>query len=182
MLLLLTICIFLSLLCPLPAWASPEEASSLRLVQGEWAHEVRGMDDYDPNPEGRFKRGERGYAYIVVEGFDVGQDGEYYFLHLSVDAVSYTHLDVYKRQEDIEKSKAGKNACRVQAGYGNGPENIGQEGAQIADRSGKLPQKADLVIFFQSFLQLLQIGDRGTVECVIIPVFSPSPFSRRRAM
>ncbi|MDD3781352.1 MAG: hypothetical protein PHG88_01460 [Limnochordia bacterium] len=107
MLLLLTICIFLSLLCPLPAWASPEEASSLRLVQGEWAHEVRGMDDYDPNPEGRFKRGERGYAYIVVEGFDVGQDGEYYFLHLSVDVALETKggIRLFSRRDiyDLEE-------------------------------------------------------------------------------
>lgn len=89
-LLWLTICIFLSLLCPNPAWASDEETTALRLARGEWAYEVRGADDYDVNPEGRFPRGERGYAYLVVEGFELGREDSYYFLRINVDVALET--------------------------------------------------------------------------------------------
>lgn len=90
MLLVLTICIILSLLCPLPAFAGEEEPVSLYIEKGEWAYEVRGDDDYDPNPEGRFKRGERGYAYLEVAGFDLGREDDFYFLRISVDVALET--------------------------------------------------------------------------------------------
>lgn len=90
MLLLLTICIFFTLLVPHPSWARAQESPALRLVQAEWAYEVRGEDDYDPNPEGRFPRGERGYAYLVVEGFTVDREDDYYFLHIKADVAAET--------------------------------------------------------------------------------------------
>jgi len=103
-LVLLTICIFLSLLCPQPVWAGEESVPGLHLAKAEWACEVRGEDDYDPNPEGRFPRGQRGYAYLVVEGFQVDRLGEYYVLQLNVDVALETRrgLRLFTQKDVLE--------------------------------------------------------------------------------
>ena len=103
-LVLLMICIFFSLLYPNPAWANAEEAVELRFAQAEWAYEIRGQDNYDPNPEGRFKRGERGYAYLVVEGFEVRKEEDYYVLRLNVDVSLETQkgFTLFSRKDVLE--------------------------------------------------------------------------------
>lgn len=84
-LVLLTICIFLVFTTPNYALAHGHADPSLRFAVAEWAYEVRGEDDYDPNPKGEFSRRERGYAYLVVENFGVGQKDGFHFLQLNVD-------------------------------------------------------------------------------------------------
>ena len=67
------------------AWAHEQSTPSLYFSVAEWACEVRGEDNYDPNPAGEFKRGERGYAYMVVEGFGTDKEDDFFVLRLDVD-------------------------------------------------------------------------------------------------
>ncbi len=78
-------------LCPiLPQPALAEEKTEMYFTTAEWAYDVRGQDDYDPNPTGVFARGERGYAYLELEGFEVGEDDGLYVIQLAVDVVLRT--------------------------------------------------------------------------------------------
>lgn len=58
---------------------------ALQFVVAEWAYEVRGEADYDPNPSGVFQRGSRAYAYLEVEGFAVGTEAGEPVVDLRVD-------------------------------------------------------------------------------------------------
>lgn len=87
---LLTICIFLVACCPGFAAAPETTPPELHFAVAEWAYEVWGEGDYDPNPEGRFLRGERGYAYLEVSGFSLGEENGLHFLKLAVDVALQT--------------------------------------------------------------------------------------------
>ena len=86
----LILCIFLGLACPNFALAESVEADAMHFPVAEWAYEVRGEGDYDPNLSGEFSRGERGYAYLEMAGFGVGQEGKFFFLDLTVDVALET--------------------------------------------------------------------------------------------
>lgn len=90
MLVLLILCIFLGLSYPQCALAQEQEALSLHFSVAEWAYEVRDAGDYDPNLSGQFRRGERGYAYLEIEGFGVGQKDGFFYLQLDVDVALET--------------------------------------------------------------------------------------------
>jgi hypothetical protein len=84
MLVVLILCIFFGLSGSDQVWAQTQSAemSTLHFSVAEWAYEVRDQGDYDPNPTGTFFRGERGYAYLEIEGFGVGQKDNLFYLVL----------------------------------------------------------------------------------------------------
>src|SRR5690554_1526024 len=90
MLTVLILCIFLGLTCPNPALAEEAQAEAMHFIAAEWAYEVRGEGDFDPNSTGEFSRGERGYAYLEVADFGVGREGQLFYLDLAVDVALET--------------------------------------------------------------------------------------------
>lgn len=90
MLVLLIICFFLGLNFNSPALAQTQEATPLHFTVAEWATEVRDEGDYDPNPGGKFDRGQRGYAYLEIEGFSLGEHEGFLYLTLNVDVALET--------------------------------------------------------------------------------------------
>lgn len=104
MLLVLILCIFFGLSSS--GFAAPEhvEAPTMHFTVAEWAYEVRGEDDYDPNPEGKFARGERGYAYLEVADFAVAQEGAFFFLDLAVDVAleSQRGIRLFSQKDVLE--------------------------------------------------------------------------------
>lgn len=83
--------IVMLVICPiLPQAVYAEEEKGMHFTTAEWAYDVRGRADYDPNPAGVFARGERGYAYLELEGFEVGEDDGLYVVNLAVDVVLRT--------------------------------------------------------------------------------------------
>ena len=90
MLVVLSLCIFFGLLCPGYAGAEVLEAPGMHFTVAEWAYEVRGEDDYDPNPEGTFARGERGYAYLEIADFGVAEEDTFFYLQLNIDVALET--------------------------------------------------------------------------------------------
>lgn len=90
MLVVLILCIFLGASGVNCATAQTLENPSMYFALAEWAFEVRGEDDYDPNPSGEFPRGERGYAYVEVAGFAIDKRERFYVLELDVDVALET--------------------------------------------------------------------------------------------
>lgn len=90
MLLVLILCIFLGASGVNCVTAQEIESPSMHFSVAEWALNVYGEDDYDPNPSGEFSRGERGYAYLEVAGFAIGEKDGFYFLQLDVDVALET--------------------------------------------------------------------------------------------
>ncbi|HBN95586.1 MAG TPA: hypothetical protein DDZ66_04740 [Firmicutes bacterium] len=62
----------------------------MHFTVAEWAYEVWGEGDYDPNPTGEFARGERGYAYLEIADFGIGERDQLFFLQLDVDVALET--------------------------------------------------------------------------------------------
>ncbi|NLM40632.1 MAG: hypothetical protein GX205_11320 [Firmicutes bacterium] len=97
-------------LCLLSLHGAAQEApademqNQIRFVTAEWAHEVRGERDYDPNPTGVFSRNSRAYAYLEVEGFSVGKSGVGPIVDLRVDVVlrSNNGLKLYSQENLVE--------------------------------------------------------------------------------
>lgn len=71
---------------------SAEAASvgELRFTVAQWAHDVRDQGDYNPNPSGAFPKGQRGYAYLEVAGFQLAQEDGWFLLRLNVDVALQT--------------------------------------------------------------------------------------------
>ncbi len=90
MLVVLIICIFLGLSCPGLAAVESQEVHPPYFTLAEWAFEVRGEGDYDPNPSGEFRRGERGYAYLEMRGFGIRERSDFFFSTLNVDVALET--------------------------------------------------------------------------------------------
>lgn len=101
---LLTICIFL--VACFPSFAAAPEAAQpkLHFAVADWAYEVRDEGDYDPNPEGRFRRGERGYAYVEVAGFSLVEVDGLSVLKLAVDVALQTKrgFTLFSQQDVLE--------------------------------------------------------------------------------
>ena len=76
----------------------------MRFTVADWAYEVRDEGDYDPNPSGIFSRGERGYAYLEIEGFGVGQRENLFYLLLNVDVALETRngLRLFSQKDVLE--------------------------------------------------------------------------------
>ena len=106
MLVVLILCIFFGLSGSDQVWAQTQSAemSTLHLSVAEWAYEVRDQGDYDPNPTGTFFRGERGYAYLEIEGFGVGQKDNLFYLVLDVDVALETKngFRLFSQQDVLE--------------------------------------------------------------------------------
>ncbi len=90
MLVVLILCIFLGSNCSNYAVVEAAEAPSMHFTVAEWAYEVWGEGDYDPNPTGEFARGERGYAYLEIADFGIGERDQLFFLQLDVDVALET--------------------------------------------------------------------------------------------
>jgi len=98
----LILCIFFGLGCGNSALAIETEAPTMHFTVAEWAYDVRGEGDYDPNPTAEFPKGQRGYAYLEVAGFGVGEEELFYFLKLNVDvALETTHGFRLFSQKDL---------------------------------------------------------------------------------
>ena len=104
MLLVLSLCIFLGLCSSNHALAEAVVAPGMYFTAAEWATEVRGENDYDPNPSGEFTRGERGYAYLEIADFGVATEGDFFFLRLNVDVALETKhgLRLFFEQDVLE--------------------------------------------------------------------------------
>lgn len=104
MLVVLILCIFLGLNCSNYALVEAVEAPSMHFTVAEWAYEVRGEDDYDLNPTGEFARGERGYAYLEVADFGIGERDQLFFLQLDVDVALETKngLRLFSEKDVLE--------------------------------------------------------------------------------
>mgnify|MGYP006980732452 CR=1 FL=1 len=76
----------------------------MRFTVADWAYEVRDEGDYDSNPSGIFSRGERGYAYLEIEGFGVGQKENLFYLLLNVDVALETRngLRLFSQKDVLE--------------------------------------------------------------------------------
>ncbi len=61
-----------------------EKETGLRFIEVQWANEVHGYQDYEPNPKGLFQRGERAYVYMEVAGFESRYDEEKEAYHTDV--------------------------------------------------------------------------------------------------
>ena len=90
MLVVLILCIFLGLSGAGYAAETAVDTPAMHFTVAEWAYEVRGFDDYDPNHSGEFKRGERGYAYLEIADFGVAEQDQLYLLRLTVDVALET--------------------------------------------------------------------------------------------
>ena len=66
-------------------YAREKEAGDLYLAVADWAYEVRDQGDYDPNPTGRFPKGQMAYAYLELAGFTTAAHGDLYSYHVAVD-------------------------------------------------------------------------------------------------
>lgn len=84
--------------------AQDKAVGQMQFVKAEWAYEVRGEGDYDPNPSGVFSRNSRAYAYLEVEGFTVGDGGTDPLVDLRVDVVlrSNSGLKLYSQENLVE--------------------------------------------------------------------------------
>jgi hypothetical protein len=84
--------------------ANLQSEVGMEIVRAEWAYEVRGEGDYDPNPSGVFRRGTRAYAYIEVEGFALGTAADDPLVDLRVDVALRTRTGVklYSQAEVVE--------------------------------------------------------------------------------
>ena len=104
MLAVLILCIFLGLSFPTQALAQNAEQCTMRFTVADWAYEVRDEGDYDSNPSGIFSRGERGYAYLEIEGFGVGQKENLFYLLLNVDVALETRngLRLFSQKDVLE--------------------------------------------------------------------------------
>lgn len=104
MLVVLSLCILLGLGCSNSAVVEAVEAPPMHFTVAEWAHEVRGEGDYDPNPTGEFARGERGYAYLEIADFGIGQSDQLFFLQLNVDVALETKngLRLFSQEDVLE--------------------------------------------------------------------------------
>ncbi len=100
MLVVLILCIFLGANGVNCVTAQTLESSSMYFSVADWAFEVRGEADYDVNPTGEFLRGERGYAYLEIAGFALGESYGFHFLQLNVDVALETMRGLRLFSED----------------------------------------------------------------------------------
>lgn len=101
MLIALILCFVLAFGQPL-ALASP--GPKLHFTVANWAYEVRGQDDYDFNTTGTFPKGERGYAYLEVAGFELATEEGWFVLRLNVDVALQTQkgFSLFSKENVLE--------------------------------------------------------------------------------
>lgn len=105
---LFTLAVVLALTLSHLTKADGESGGALQLLTAEWAYDVRGEGDYDPNPTGVFSRSSRAYAYLEVNGFAVGESSEEPLVDLRVDVVlrSNKGLKLYSKDNLVEYTLA----------------------------------------------------------------------------
>ncbi len=81
----MTILVFCLVLLTVTVCAESPEETGMQFIQIGWANEVLGYNDYVLNEDGVFRRGERAYAYLEVEGYATSQEGEYTVTDIAVD-------------------------------------------------------------------------------------------------
>ncbi|NLJ81379.1 MAG: hypothetical protein GX335_10200 [Firmicutes bacterium] len=97
-------------------FAEKASNSDLSFSVALWADEVRDKGDFDLNPDGIFKRGERAYAYLELEGFSWEEQEGY--LHTDV------HVDVALRTKGGFRLFFSEDLLEFDSLYLNPPENF----------------------------------------------------------
>ncbi len=111
MLRLLIVCILMACLPFSQVYAREKEAGDLYLAVADWAYEVRDQGDYDPNPTGRFPKGQMTYAYLELAGFTTAAHGDLYSYHVAVDVGLKTTwgFPLFKQADIIEFDETSPN-------------------------------------------------------------------------